>query len=305
MSQMPPPPPGDGPGWAQPAPGGPPTAPTPGQPPGPGWGAPPPGPGGPPPGPGFPPQPGYGAPYPMPGGPPAGRKRSPVMPILIVLALIAAGVGAYFVLSGDDGGSDPASVARRYFEAALDGDCGALMGMVEPGDKTEDELRSDCESELGGGIGAQIPEDQADTIPTEVVSAEATSENEDDAIVTIEYRTRGGDTDTVDFRLVRVDGKWLVDVGNSLDGGSGDLDVPDVPDVSDLPDVPDLPDAPDSGGSADLQDLADACGEGDMEACDDLWVNTDVGSDLEAFAETCGGRDPAGGHWGDCVESFG
>lgn len=28
-------------------------------------------------------------------------------------------------------------------------------------------------------------------------------------------------------------------------------------------------------------------------------------SDLEAYAETCGGRDPAGGHEGTCEEDFG
>ncbi|MBA2282883.1 MAG: hypothetical protein M3527_02815 [Actinomycetota bacterium] len=37
-------------------------------------------------------------------------------------------------------------------------------------------------------------------------------------------------------------------------------------------------------------ELADACFEGDLAACDDLWNVTPVGSDGETYAESCGGR---------------
>lgn len=67
-----------------------------------------------------------------------------------------------------------------------------------------------------------------------------------------------------------------------------------------------------SGGSDgednSLVDFADdvaACGEGDMAACDTLWNETPSGSEAEAFAETCGGEDPSGGHQADCEASFG
>ncbi|MBK5222100.1 MAG: DUF2510 domain-containing protein [Acidimicrobiia bacterium] len=39
----------------------------------------------------------------------------------------------------------------------------------------------------------------------------------------------------------------------------------------------------------ELADLRDACGDGDMEACDDLYWSTSVGSDDEEYGSTCGG----------------
>jgi hypothetical protein len=47
------------------------------------------------------------------------------------------------------------------------------------------------------------------------------------------------------------------------------------------------------------------CAGGSMAACDRLWAITPVGSELEAFASTCGGRDPEGGHRGTCEDDFG
>lgn len=41
---------------------------------------------------------------------------------------------------------------------------------------------------------------------------------------------------------------------------------------------------------ATLSRLRDACGDGDMSACDDLYWSTPVGSDDEEFGATCGGR---------------
>jgi hypothetical protein len=50
---------------------------------------------------------------------------------------------------------------------------------------------------------------------------------------------------------------------------------------------------------ADLDSLRASCAEGDMEACDDLYFDSPVGSDEEEFGSTCGGRqDPTNG---DCA----
>ena len=39
-----------------------------------------------------------------------------------------------------------------------------------------------------------------------------------------------------------------------------------------------------------LHELAQACFEGDLFACDTLFLRTEVGGDLEAYSQTCGGR---------------
>ena len=172
--------PGAGPGYPPPA--------DPGYPPPPGYGPPvdpgypprpgyPPQPGyGPPPGPGYGPQPGYGRPA---GGPPPGRKRSPVLPIVIVLALVAAGVGGYFLLAGDEGG-DPESVARQYFEAMMDGDCEAAIDVVALGDTSREDALAECRGMVASsGLGSgDVSDELAQFVPTELVSARVTEEGD-------------------------------------------------------------------------------------------------------------------------------
>lgn len=52
-------------------------------------------------------------------------------------------------------------------------------------------------------------------------------------------------------------------------------------------------------------DAAVACFEGDMGACDELFSITEIGSDLEAYSQTCGGRiDEQDGAPG-CADRFG
>lgn len=47
------------------------------------------------------------------------------------------------------------------------------------------------------------------------------------------------------------------------------------------------------------------CADGSMAACDQLWTIAPVDSELDAFARTCGGRDPEGEHPGTCEDDFG
>jgi hypothetical protein len=46
----------------------------------------------------------------------------------------------------------------------------------------------------------------------------------------------------------------------------------------------------DGGDEPDLDALIEACEGGDMASCDDLWLNTPVGSEEERIGATCGGR---------------
>ncbi len=58
------------------------------------------------------------------------------------------------------------------------------------------------------------------------------------------------------------------------------------------------------GGDPELDDLATACFEGDLFACDTLFQRTEVGSDLEAYAQTCGGRIEVQDGAPGCAERF-
>lgn len=48
------------------------------------------------------------------------------------------------------------------------------------------------------------------------------------------------------------------------------------------------------GDDATLDDLAQSCFDGDMQSCDDLFLESDVGSAYETYGDTCAGRQPAG-----------
>ena len=60
------------------------------------------------------------------------------------------------------------------------------------------------------------------------------------------------------------------------------------------------------GDDVDLDRLADGCFGGDFEECDDLFADSPIDSDYEAYAEACGGRLPNNdlGFEIDCVDVF-
>jgi hypothetical protein len=45
------------------------------------------------------------------------------------------------------------------------------------------------------------------------------------------------------------------------------------------------------GTDAELDNLARACENGDWDSCDDLFLDSDFGSEYEEFGDTCGGRN--------------
>lgn len=51
------------------------------------------------------------------------------------------------------------------------------------------------------------------------------------------------------------------------------------------------------GDDSRLDRLWDRCEDGDLEACDDLWWLSPIGSEYEAFGDTCGERRRPGGGW--------
>ena len=334
---QPPPPPDPGGQWGAPPPQ-PPGPPDPyGAPPGPPpdpYGAPPGAPVGAPPGvpsgQGWgqqpPSGPGWGAGTPPPMGP-AKKKSNPVIPILIVVALIAVGVGAFVLLSGgDDAGSSPESAVEAFFDAGQDRDCEAAG-----------ELLSSQTFDTFGGREAALAACQASLEQegglfsaegAELVSTEVTSEEDSTASVTAEVRTPDGETSNQEFNLVKEDGDWKInfdagsgstppeggDDGSGDDGGGGPASsTPVTPSTSPTTSPSDgggtssgvVPPEALSDAEPDDIPLAEACGQGDMAACDSLWPQTPTGSNIEAWAESCGGRDPGGAHESTCVEDFG
>ena len=52
-----------------------------------------------------------------------------------------------------------------------------------------------------------------------------------------------------------------------------------------------------------LDRLAEACHDGDMAACDDLFAQSDLDSRYDTYCDTCAGRR-GGGEWSFCADVF-
>jgi len=48
------------------------------------------------------------------------------------------------------------------------------------------------------------------------------------------------------------------------------------------------------GDDPTFNQMAQSCYDGDMQACDDLFLQSDVDSAYEAYGDTCAGRQPEG-----------
>ena len=62
-------------------------------------------------------------------------------------------------------------------------------------------------------------------------------------------------------------------------------------------------DESDSEYDPDFHELAEDCQDGDLDACDSLYLQTPVGSDYEQYGQTCGGRTDEE-FYGTCAEEF-
>ena len=67
-------------------------------------------------------------------------------------------------------------------------------------------------------------------------------------------------------------------------------------------DVPEAQEPGDLGDDAELDALAQDCFEGDFGACDQLFFDSPIDSDYEAYGDSCGGRNEPGGL---CVTLYG
>jgi hypothetical protein len=231
MSQFPPP-----------GPPGPPNQPGPG--PGP-YGAPgpqgPQGPQGPPPGggypPNFPPAQQWGGP---PGGAPGGGggNKTGLMVVIGLLVLAAVGGGIYLLTSSDDSStsaSSPEEAVKSFFNAAKDGDCGALVDLV-----TEDswgymmsdfedsgEASSPSRAEAVDDCEQQVEDEGSDFAGGELVSAKTLEESGDTATVEI-VTDEDGEEFPTEMPLAKEDGSWKLDIASFFEGFDIDEDLEDM-----------------------------------------------------------------------------
>ena len=72
------------------------------------------------------------------------------------------------------------------------------------------------------------------------------------------------------------------------------LSIPERPGTLAPPgSIPDSTEPPDGlGTDSALDALAQDCYEGDMDACDELYAESDAGSDYRRYGDTCAGRQP-------------
>jgi hypothetical protein len=254
----------------------------------------------------------------MPGGPPPAKQgRGPAIWIALAVVVVAALVAGYFVFASGAGASDPEGVVRSYYNAAVDGDCDKMIDYV-------DVAASGTDRQTALGLCREAYSGEDSGAPTKLNSIEVKSESGDTATVTVSYETADG-AESEDVNLNKVDGDWKINLGDigantttttgqstttveestttteetttttegtvSTEEPSGTLTPPPA-DASEMSDPA-------------LADLANSCGAGDMAACDQLFWDSELGGDLEAYAKTCGGLVPEGGASDQCVTRFG
>ncbi len=97
--------------------------------------------------------------------------------------------------------------------------------------------------------------------------------------------TRWGLIALIGFLVLAVVGGAAVIIANladSDDGGGGSSPAPAGDSVDSIAEF---------GTDASLDNLAQACENGDWDACDDLFLESDFGSGYEEYGDTCGGRN--------------
>lgn len=234
----------------------------------------------------------------LPAEPGRRRGRHPVRRRTLVVAavpaaVVLAGLGTYRVGRGGGAAESPEVVVRRYFQAALDGDCATLVDTIVLVDRTRDELLGECQLWLDeAGLGAaQVPAEAAAGVPAELVGVAVSERTATDAVGTIDFRTRGGETGTDEVALVRLDGVWRIDIDGTARASLDHLPSADVGGGGPAELGPGMPPPVDLGlvrTDPELVELANSCWTGDMGACDDLYGAAD--GDLEDYGAGCGGR---------------
>jgi hypothetical protein len=218
---------------------------------------------------------------------------------------LTAALGATLLLTftacGDDGGGGSSTQAfcddARDFQAldaAFSNDetpdfDQARRAAEALADSAPDEIKDDAETvrdkfvEIADALdGVDLSDDTAvlqalDDANIELDDAEATRAGDNvQAFAEEECNIRFDDTETTDGGSGGGSGDATTTTADSNSGGGGQ-------DAGD-------PDDPPSIDDPELSDLADQCFAGSGSACDQLFFQSDAGSDAEQYGDTCGGR---------------
>jgi len=203
-------------------------------------------------------------------------KKTNLVPIFagvgaVILLLVIAGGAFALTRGGDDGGDDPP----------------VRPGGEEPG--TDDPGTDDPFDPGGSGSGSgtsDIPEGQE---PGDLGSNDALN-----ALVEPCFEGDMGVCNALWWSSER--GSTYEAYGDTCGGRDGSADATDglTTCIADYDfTIPEGQDPGDLGSDSELDDLAEECATGEFQDCDELYSESEVGSDYEAYAKTCGGRLPA------------
>ncbi len=204
------------------------------------------------------------------------------------------------------------------------GDFGETIDPTDPGALEEgvdrlEQLAGDAPDEIAGELETLVsavsgftsnlasadptdPEAQLDAVSS--LFAEASGEELDDALSAVQdfgQRECGIEPETTDPSFAELQ-EQIEASGGALGTGPDAGETPGDDASGDTPsdgggdpsgDIPE--DLPDPGPTPDTDDpeltaLIEGCEAGDMQACDDLFFDSEIGSDAEAYGDTCGAR---------------
>lgn len=230
---------------------------------------------------------------------PTPMKRLPVL-VLAILGLALAACG------GDDNGDENAFCddLEALSDQVADGDLADDDGLADVTDTVNDLIESAAEGEqldavraVGEEVADADPEDADDTVET--IQDELGDFAEDCDLDADDFAVAPTTTEPEDTTTTTTEpDETTTTIADGGDGGGDGGDVSDVVVTARQPVPGDI--------AAEFAALAQACFDGDMSACDELFNTTPVDSTDEAYGDTCGGRIADGrGFELECIDVIG
>ncbi|HEY8524839.1 MAG TPA: hypothetical protein VIL48_07755 [Acidimicrobiales bacterium] len=147
------------------------------------------------------------------------KRPAPLMPLLAAVVVAGVAAAAVLLVTREDDSPDPAAVVRAYHAAVRDGDCATMVDLIdtdgrpgEPEDTVESCRRAFAEQGTGAGgaelEAARLVDRAGDRAVVRVELAAPDGESGESE----EAGAPGGPGRTEEVRLVRIDGRWHIDL---------------------------------------------------------------------------------------------